>query len=121
MKFTIFVDPSLVIITIYLDCLSYAFEYRRRILKNTSILHFLLQNYLPLGWGTIEYTISYFLTLQMLHTKFGQGWPSSFWEENVNWQRTKHDDGRQPIAIGHLSDLIKESLNTYFFRQFFYR
>ena len=39
-------------------------------LRNTSILHFLPQNYLPLGWGHEIYNIC-LLTLQMLHTKFG--------------------------------------------------
>ena len=40
----------------------------------------------------------------MLHTKFGKDWPSSSWEEDVNGRRTTDDDGRQTIAIGHLSD-----------------
>ena len=47
-------------------------------LRNTSILHFLPQNYLPFGWGIMKFTISCLLTLQMLHTKFGQDWPSIF-------------------------------------------
>ena len=33
----------------------------------------------------------------MLHTKFVKEWCSSFY-------RTTNDDGRQPIAIGNLSD-----------------
>ena len=73
-------------------------------LRNTSILNFLPQNYLPFGWGVMKFTISCLLTLQMLHTKFGKDWPSSFWGEDVNAQPTTDDDGRQPIAIGHLSD-----------------
>ena len=49
-----------------------------------------------------KFTITYLLTLQMLHTKFGKDWPSSSWEE-VNGRRRSH--GRlQPIAISHLSD-----------------
>ena len=38
----------------------------------------------------------------MLHTKFGQDWPSNSWEEDVN--------GRC-IAIGHLSDSGDPKLN----------
>ena len=37
MKFTIFVDPFLVIITIYLLCLFYAWEKGRTILKNNHL------------------------------------------------------------------------------------
>ena len=51
----------------------------------------------------MKLTISCLLTLQMLHTKFGKDWPSSSWEEDVNARHTTDDDGRQPIAIGHLS------------------
>lgn len=44
----------------------------------------------------------------MLHTKFGKDWPRNSWEEEVNRQRTKDNDGYQPIAkhvpVGHLSD-----------------
>ena len=54
MKFTILVGPSLVIITIYLVYLNHAPELTRRFLRNTSILHFLPQNYLPLGVGGHE-------------------------------------------------------------------
>ena len=45
---------------------------------NTLSFHFLPQNYLPLGWGVMKFTISCLLTLKMLHTKSGQDWPSSF-------------------------------------------
>ena len=38
----------------------------------------------------------------MLHTKFGQDWPSSFWEE-VNGRQAMDDDGLEHVAIGHLS------------------
>ena len=47
-------------------------------LRNTAILHFLPQNYLPLGWGVMKFTISCLLTLQMLDTKFGLDLPRSF-------------------------------------------
>ena len=39
-------------------------------LRNTAILHFLSQNYLPFKWGFMKFTISCLLTLQMLHIKF---------------------------------------------------
>ena len=48
--------------------------------------------------------LSPYPTLQMLHTKFGKNWPSSSWEEAVHGWQTMDNDGRQPIAIGHLSD-----------------
>ena len=63
-------------------------------------IHFLPQNYLPLEQGVMNFTISGLLTLQMLHTKF-----------DVNGRQTTDHDGRQPIAIGHLSD--SGDLNTY--------
>ena len=44
-------------ITIHLVCTGVE---KKIFFRNTSILHFLPQNYLPLDW-----------TLQMLHTKFG--------------------------------------------------
>lgn len=40
----------------------------------------------------------------MLHTKNGNDWPGSFQEEVKNVKLLTHDDGRRPIAIGHLSD-----------------
>ena len=57
----------------------------------------------------------------MLHTKFGKGCCE---EEDINTRRTKdvargttHDDGRQLIALGHLSDLsdlkIKKEVSFY--------
>ena len=59
MKFTILVDPSLVIITIYryLVCLIYEFELRRFFKKYINFF--------------MKFTISCLLTLKMLHTKFG--------------------------------------------------
>ena len=71
---------------------------------NTSILHILPQNYLPLGWRVMKLTSSCLLTLLTLPTKFNKDWPNSSWEEDVNGRRTTHDHGRQPIARGHLSD-----------------
>ena len=64
--------------------------------RNTSVLHFLPQNYLPLGVGVMKFIISFLLTLQMLHTKFDQDWHSSSGEEDVNAQHTTDDNGRQP-------------------------
>ena len=58
----------------------------------------------PFGGGHEIYNLHYcILTLQMLHTKFGLDWLRSSSEEDVNARRTTVDDGRQPIAIGHLS------------------
>ena len=47
------------------------------------------------GREVMKFTISCRLTLQMLHTKFAQNWPSSSWEEDVNGWRTTHDDGNR--------------------------
>ena len=70
MKFTIVVDPSLVIINVHLICWKHAPEQRRKFFKITSILHFLPQNYLPLGRGVMTFTISCLFTLQIIHFKF---------------------------------------------------
>ena len=77
MKFTIWVDPSSVIISIHKDPLIYRYvwEYRGRFLKKKYIN--LPQNYLPLGWGLIKLTKSCPLTIQMLDIKFGKDWPGS--------------------------------------------
>ena len=48
------VESSLVIITIHLLCLKHAPEYRG-FFKNTLILHFLPQNYLPLVVGVMKF------------------------------------------------------------------
>ena len=74
MKFTILEDLSLVIITMYSVFLIYAQKVRRRSLKKYM---FLIQNFLPLGWGRggMKFTISRLLTLQMLQTKFGKVGP----------------------------------------------
>ena len=71
MKFTILEDPSFVIITTYLVCLIYAWELRRRFLKQYSNFTRLTPKLPPLWVGGHEITISCLLTLQMLHTKFG--------------------------------------------------
>ena len=39
----------------------------------------------------MKFTISCLLTLQMSHTKFGEDWPSSFRDEDVNERRTTDD------------------------------
>ena len=59
----------------------------------------------------------------MLHTKNGNDWPGSFQEEVKNVKllthdAQTHDDGRRPIAIGHLSDsgdlkIIHRGLRTH--------
>ena len=77
-------------------------------LRKTPILfYFLSKNYFPLGVGVMKFTMSCLFTVQILHTKFGQDWLSSSWED-VNARRTRQDARRattdQPIAMGHLSD-----------------
>ena len=47
-------------------------------LRNRSILHFLSQNYLPLGWERHEiYSFLSPYPTGAIHNKFGQDWPSS--------------------------------------------
>ena len=60
--------------------------------RNTSILP---QHYLPFGWGVMKFTISGLLPLMMLHTKFCNDWPSSFWGEDVNARPTTDDARRR--------------------------
>ena len=50
-------------------------------LRNTSILHFFTPKLLPLGVRAMKFTLSCLLTLHLLHTKFGQSWPGSSWED----------------------------------------
>ena len=57
MKFTILVDPSFGIITIYLVCLNHAPEYRRYDMKYNNFTLYTPQNYLPLGWWVMKFTI----------------------------------------------------------------
>ena len=64
--------------------------------RNTS-MHFFTPKLLPLGLGGHEITISCLLTLYRCYI---QNLPNSS-REDVNTWRTKDDDGRQPIAIGH--------------------
>ena len=54
MKFTIFVDPFLVIITMHLFFWTMPLSRKEEFLRNTSNLHFFPQNYLLLGWGGRE-------------------------------------------------------------------
>ena len=131
MKFTILVNPSLVIITLYLVYLNYAWEYRRRFVRNnafssynlyicprssirthapgvmkytiqvdSSLLIITIYMYLVCliyaydkkyihfslftlklpslnEVGVMKFTISCLSTLKMLHTKFGQNLPKS--------------------------------------------
>ena len=64
----------------------------------------------PWGGGFIKFKISGILTLQMIHTthvphlvKIG---PVVFREKMLTHEArwTTHNEGSQPIAIGHLSD-----------------
>ena len=50
----------------------------------------------------IKYTNSRLLTLLMLHTNFGKDWVSS--SRRCKRNTALHDDGRQAIAMGHLSE-----------------
>ena len=99
MKFTIFVYPSLVIITVW----SMPRIREESFLGNTSILHILPQNDLPWGCGVMKCSISYLLTLQMLYTKFGQNWPSSSQEEDFNGRRhlTPSHSNRSPKSLSY--------------------
>ena len=54
----------------YILCLYHAQEMKR---EREEILHFHYMTKLhPLGMGVVKFTNSFFLTLQMLHTKFGK-------------------------------------------------
>ena len=64
-----------------------------------------------MGGGGTKFTIFVPLDLRMPQTKNGQNWLSGFREEVENVQmltndgrRTTDDDGREVIAIGHLSE-----------------
>ena len=102
----ILIDPPLVIITIHLFCLNHFPEYKRRFLKkyiNFTLFTPKIHTLWLRGHGIYNFLSS--LPLHMLHTKFGQDWPSSSWED-VNGRRTTHDDRhqQQSIPIGHLSE-----------------
>ena len=92
---------SLVIITIYLvwSMPGSGEDFLKKCINFTLFT----QKLPPLWVGVMQFTISCLTTLQMLHTK-DKDWPSSSWEEDVNGWCTPHEDGRQPIAIGHMSD-----------------
>ena len=69
-------------------------------LRNTSILHFLPGNYLPLGWGS--WNLQFLVSLRYRCYKPNKIKIRSSWED-VNARRMTDDDVRQPIAIGHQS------------------
>ena len=52
----------------------------------------------------MKFTISCLLTIQILHIKFGKDWPLERKMLTYDARRTMDFDGRQTIAIGHLSD-----------------
>ena len=66
-KFTILVQPPLVIITTYLVCLGV----EKKIFKKYNNFTLFAPKLLPLWVGVMKFTISCLLTLQMLHTTFG--------------------------------------------------
>ena len=68
-KFTNLVNPSLVINTIYLAT-SREEDFKRNI--SILIFFFTVNNFFFWRWGVIYFTISYLLTLKMLHTEFCQ-------------------------------------------------
>ena len=79
MKFIILVNPSLVISTIHLVCMDHAPDLEKKIFKE---IHQFYTFYPKItsswrGGGGMKFTIYCLLTLQMLHTKFGQDWLSS--------------------------------------------
>ena len=59
MKFTSWVDPSLVIITITYFVWNMPLSREEYFVRNTSILHFLPKNYLPFGWGVMKFMSPY--------------------------------------------------------------
>ena len=74
MKFTISVDPSLVIITdaYRIVCLIHAQDKRRRFFKRYINFTLFTPKSSPLGVMVMKLIISYLFTLQTIHTKFGQ-------------------------------------------------
>ena len=77
MEFIISVDPSLFIITMHLVCMDHAPERKRRIF-NTYINFIFFSSKLPhVELESMNFAIICLLTMHMLHTKFGQVWPSS--------------------------------------------
>ena len=96
-KFTILLDPFLVIISNLRVCLIYAQEWRRRFLKKYINFSLLPQNYLQLDWGGGHKIFSFWFP-----------YPTKCYIPNLqcNAQCTREDKGLQLIhvAIGHLSD-----------------
>ena len=88
-KLIILVDSSWVIITIYLNVWSMPGFLKKYI----NFTHYLKLP--PLGVRVMKFTISWLLSLQMLHTKFGKDWLSNSWEKNVNGRRTTEDGWRR--------------------------
>ena len=74
-------------------------------LRNTSILHFLPPNYLPVGWGSWNCKFYVSLPYRCYIPKLVKIGLVVFWDEDVNGQPTTNYDGCQPIVIGHLSHL----------------
>ena len=103
MKFTILVDPSLVIITIYF-CLINAWKKRRRFLKNCSNFTLFTSKLPPLWMGVMKFIIS--LSYRCYTPNLLKIAPVVLDKKMLthDGRRTTDDDGRQPIAKGHLSD-----------------
>ena len=74
---------------------------REEVLKNHKFCNFYPKITSPWS-GDDGFTIPC-LKLQILQTKLVKI-DRSLWKEDANGQRTKYDDGRQPIAIDHLSN-----------------
>ena len=97
MKFTILVDPSLVIITTYLVCLIMPGS-REDFLRKTSFSTFYPKTTTPLGGGHEIYNfLSPYPTDATYQILVNIG-------SVVLHQKMLTKDGRQLIAIGHLSD-----------------
>ena len=98
MKFTILVDLSLVNIITYLVCLIYL-GVEKKIVKKYGNFTLLTSKLPPLWVGVRKFTIScplpYRCYIQIL-IKISPVVVNALWMGD--------DDGRQPIAIGHLSD-----------------
>ena len=80
-----------------------------QIVRDSSIVHFLRRNYLPLRLAIMKFIMSCLLTLHMLNPKFGQDC-SVVLEKYM----LSDDDGRQPTAIGHLRDSSDLYITAFF-------
>ena len=105
-----FGSPFLLIITIYIVCENMPRSKEEDISRNTSMFHFFLFNYLLLrfGWRVIKFTIPCLLTLQMLHTKFGQDRSLVVIQKKM----LSHDARRKTTGVllprrGHVSHIVK--------------